>query len=560
MGQNRYKWAATGDVNAFFGLMLDNLAGLVLTVTLLWKIFQFPAEFAFQYMIPGTAIGVMLGDLLFFGLAFLHAKKTGSDRVTAMPLGLDTPSTFGMCLFVLGPAFVAARTAGVLDAAGLTELGKDQTLEQIIGTLSAERMVEIDFAAATSAWHIGICAIFISGLIKVLCAFGSGAIRRMVPRAGLLGSLAAIAVVLIAFNPLVEICHIPIVGLVSLVMILLTLIARVRLPWGVPGALGTVLVACAVYYLMIGVDHFSGTHFIPREELPFDPQMALMPNGWTTVFGLQWFSAESFSATLPYLPLIIPFAIGTVIGGIDCAESAASVGDDFHTGTVIGIEAMATLAAAFCGGVIQTTPYIGHPAYKAMGGRAAYTLMTALFIGAAGLTGFFVYFYVFIPKVAIFSILIFIGIEITAQSFHVTPRRHFAAIAIACMPALAQLVKINQPQSDTALVIEQLAGGFIITSLIWASALAYIIDRRFLIASGFFLAATVCTLFGVMHSPVPGDQMFWIMNLTAEQQQSVLSYALGYLLVSGLLLTFALTMKDELVPITSDEEFEKQVV
>ena len=81
--------------------------------------------------------------------------------------------------------------------------------------------------------------------------------------------------------------------------------------------------------------------------------------------------------------------MATVIGGIDCAESAASVGDDFHTPTVIGVEAFATLLAAFCGGVIQTTPYIGHPAYKAMGGRAAYTLATALFVGAAGLIGYF---------------------------------------------------------------------------------------------------------------------------------------------------------------------------
>ena len=33
------------------------------------------------------------------------------------------------------------------------------------------------------------------------------------------------------------------------------------------------------------------------------------------------------------------------------------------------------------------TPYIGHPAYKAMGGRAAYTLATAIFIGGAGVFG-----------------------------------------------------------------------------------------------------------------------------------------------------------------------------
>lgn len=557
MSKNRYQWAASGDVNAFFGLMLDNLAGLVLTVTLLGNIFQFPAEFALQYMIPGTAIGVMVGDLLFFLLAFIHAKRTGSDRVTAMPLGLDTPSTFGMCLFVLGPAFSTMREKLTLESLSITALPEGKTVADLLQTLAAEQAKQIDFAAADHAWKIGICAIFISGLIKFVCAFGSGWIRKLVPRAGLLGSLAAIAVVLIAFNPLIEICKIPIVGLVSLVMVLLTLIARIKLPFKIPGALGTVLVACAVYYLMLGIDNATGTQFIEKEEMAFDTSAALMPSGWTTVFSFAWMSSETFSATLLYLPLIIPFAIGTVIGGIDCAESAASVGDDFHTGTVIGVESIATLAASLCGGVIQTTPYIGHPAYKAMGGRAAYTLMTALFIGAAGLTGFFVFFYVFIPKVAIFSILIFIGIEITAQSFHVTPKRHYAAIAIACMPALAQLIKIKMPTSADAEIISQFAGGFIITSLTWASALAFVIDRKLLTASWFFVAAGICSLFGVMHSPLDGDKMFWILNLDPAAKQSVLSYTLGYLIVAGILMTFHFTMKDELQEINSDEEFEK---
>lgn len=556
MSQNRYKWATIGDVNAFFGLMLDNLAGLVLTVSLLSTIFQFPAKFAFQYMIPGTAIGVMVGDLLFFLLAFVHAKKTGNTQVTAMPLGLDTPSTIGMCLFVLGPAYSASRSAGVLAASGVAAPGPESSIADLSSRLSPESLAEIEFAAATDAWHIGICAIFISGLIKLLCAFGSGWIRKSVPRAGLLGSLAAIAVVLIAFNPLVEICHVPVVGIVSLVMVLLTLIARVKLPWNIPGALGAVLVACAIYYLMLAVDRWTGSHFIPQEPLPFRTSEALLPTGWTTVFGFGWFTAEAFQATAQYLPLIIPFAIGTVIGGIDCAESAASVGDDFHTGTVIGIESIATLAASLCGGVIQTTPYIGHPAYKAMGGRAAYTLWTALLIGTAGLTGYFIFFYVYVPKVAIFSILIFIGIEITAQSFHVTPRRHFAALAIACLPALAKLVMINQPQSPANDTLQQLAGGFIITSLIWASALAFIIDRKFFSAAAFFLAAAVCTLFGVIHSPIDGDQMFLITRLDPDQQQTVISFALGYVIVAGILFALPFMSRDDIDVIESDEQFE----
>ncbi|MEM8735590.1 MAG: permease, partial [Planctomycetota bacterium] len=61
MNRNRYQWAARGDVNAFFGLMLDNVAGLVLTVTMLSSIFGFPIDFAIRYMVPGTAIGVFVG-------------------------------------------------------------------------------------------------------------------------------------------------------------------------------------------------------------------------------------------------------------------------------------------------------------------------------------------------------------------------------------------------------------------------------------------------------------------------------------------------------------------
>ena len=109
MSKKRIQWAAPGDVNAFFGLMLDNIADLLLTVGLLAGVFGFPANFALQYMVPGTAIGVLFGDLMFFLMALALARRTGRSDVTAMPLGLDTPSTIAMVLFVLGPPFVHGR-------------------------------------------------------------------------------------------------------------------------------------------------------------------------------------------------------------------------------------------------------------------------------------------------------------------------------------------------------------------------------------------------------------------------------------------------------------------
>ena len=530
-----YLWAAPGDVNAFFGLMLDNVAQLLLTVSSLAVVFAFPTNFALRHMIPGTAIGVLVGDLLFFWLAFRLAKQSGNRKVTAMPLGLDTPSVFGMVFFVLGPAFLKAKGAGMTEE-----------------------------AAALHTWHIGICALFISGIFKFLCALASNQIRRLIPRAGLLGSLAAIALVLISFMPLLDALTAPIVGLVALAIILVTLIARVPLPFKIPGALGALIVAGTLHYVL---QWLNGSGNLPamfhaeiHESLNADQARdALFPTEWLTVFKFEWLGA--MNDTLQYLPVVIPFALGTIVGGIDCTESAAAAGDEYDTATVIGIESGATLIAALCGGVIQTTPYIGLPAYKAMGGRAAYTLATAIFIGTAGLFGYFAFLYLWIPRPTVFPILVFIGLEISSQSFLATPKRHYPAVAIACIPALALLAGMFAGQvvgmlgifgDDAAAKIFEanpklkfeldtlrvLSNGFIVTSVIWASALAAAIDRQLFRAAAFFGVAAVLTLFGVMHSPLITGGMFlpWDEKMLApDLLKYTAQYSAGYALVALLL-------------------------
>jgi len=555
--QNKYLWARPGDVNAFFGLMLDNIAGLVTLVSILTLVFDLPMDMVLGHMVPGTVIGVLVGDLLFFGLAFYLARRTGRNSVTAMPLGLDTPSLIGMALLVVGPAFKTAMAPEAADGTG--GMGLDEN------------------AAFMKAWHIGMCAILITGVIKTVMAFGSGWIHRVFPRAGLLGSLAAIALLLIGFIPLMELASSPIVGFASLVLVLVTLIGRQRLPLNIPGALGAVLVGMILYYVLLGIQFGTGLHFVESKLHELKNAPALFPTEWMSAFSFSWLS--SMRDTVPYLGFVVPFAIATVIGGIDCAESAKSAGDDYHTGTVIGVEAFATLLAACCGGVIQTTPYIGHPAYKTMGGRAAYTLATALFVGGAGLIGFFSYIFILIPKVALLPILIFIGLEITAQSFHATSRRHYAALAVAFLPAIARLVMIMFDQLGIAFALDfeiapggaselihqitVLSGGFILTSLLWASATAKIIDRRFSVAAIYFAVGGVLTLFGVMHSPLPGDRMFWPWQLfdgtsfSAEQAASVRDFAIAYLVVALLMYGLEVLLGEDLKAIDSDEEFEK---
>ena len=503
--------------------MLDNIADLVLTVSLLATVFDFPVSFALTHMVPGTALGVVVGDLLFTWLAFRLARQTGRNDVTAMPLGLDTPSTFGMVFFVVGPAFLAAKAGGA---------SPDD--------------------AARTAWQIGMCAIIASGIFKLICAQASGFVRRLVPRAGLLGSLTAIALVLISFMPLLDLLEYPVVGFAALAVLLTALIARVQVPFRLPGALAALLVGATIYYAM----YATGTLGHEAAGAELKPQLGLtLPYpgfGWLQVV----------PAALQYLPIVIPFALATVVGGIDCTESAAIAGDEFSTRSIMSFDALATLVAGLSGGIIQTTAYIGHPAYKAMGGRAAYTLATAVFVGGAGFFGYFAYLYAVIPKAAVFPILIFIGLEITAQSFAATPKRHYPAVALACVPAMAYLVmifangildiaglKIDDLPEATARQVQTLrvlSAGFIVTSLIWASALAAIIDRRLQTAAVYYGIAAVCSLFSIIHSPLKGSPIIapWDSEQLAEipaagAGQTPIYLAGAYALVAIILLVWS---------------------
>ena len=106
-------WFIAGDLNGFFGLVVDNLSILGFIAMALLGIFGFPAEVVFGRMFPGTALGVLVGNLLYTWMARRLMAKTGRDDVTAMPLGLDAPTSIGMALLVLGPAFVAFKQQGL---------------------------------------------------------------------------------------------------------------------------------------------------------------------------------------------------------------------------------------------------------------------------------------------------------------------------------------------------------------------------------------------------------------------------------------------------------------
>ncbi|MBY0526843.1 MAG: hypothetical protein K2R98_25850 [Gemmataceae bacterium] len=519
----RYRWAAWGDLNAFFGLMLDNVAVLVLLVaTLTAAPNQFTPQFVLECMVPGTALGVLVGDLIYTWLAFRLARRCGKSDVTAMPLGLDTPSTFVVGQLVLLPALENA----------LKEQGADHDTAMVF------------------AWHVGAMVLLLIGLFKTICAPFGNVVRAWVPRAGLLGSLAAVALALIAFMPLLDVGAAPPVGMLALVVILVTLVARRSLPGHVPGALAAVAVGVLIHFAGQALGEAQGWPLVPSEHLNLNLTGSSTPLPGH-VWQWDWWERVVI-AGLEKLPIMLPFALATIVGGIDCTESAAAAGDEYDTRSILLTEGLASVLAGLAGGVIQNTPYIGQPAYKAMGGRAGYTLATALFIGAAGFFGWFTHIFEFLPRAALFPILIYVGLEITAQSFHATPSKHYPALALAALPALAYLITIPvgaalagrapaPPGQAMVQTIYGLANGFIVTSLLWGALLAAVIDGASIRAAIYLLIAAACSLAGIIHSPFVPGEIAWPWEVLAKlpeaaRYQSPYHWAAAYVLAALLVL------------------------
>jgi AGZA family xanthine/uracil permease-like MFS transporter len=509
-----------GDVNGFFGLMFDNMAVLSFLGGTLILGFNFPAEIIYTRMFPGTTFGVLVGDLFYTWMAWRLGKKTGRADVTAMPLGLDTPSTIGLAVAVLGPAFLAFKQAGH----------------------SAEE-------AAFLTWYLGMATMVMIGIVKVVLSFCGNWVQRTVPRAGLLGSLAGVGLALIGFIPLVDIFGVPLVGMLSLGLVLYTLVARIPLPGKLPGLFTAIVVGTLLYHISQVTGYGAGVGG------------TYVPSAWQLHFGLPIPTLDFVQGIVPalkYLPLAIPFAILTVVGGINVTESARVAGDDFDTRQILLGEAFATLVAGVCGGVAQSCPYIGHPAYKRMGARLGYTLLTGAFIGLGGFLGYVSFIVELIPRAVLAPILVFVALEITAQAFLSCHARYAPAVILAILPSVARLVSIYLEIPEIVspatlqhlvtkagqtlpevLVIIALGNGFILTGMLWGAFLAEMIDRRLRVSALYLFILSAMTFFGIVHSASLDANVYLPWMLTGVSRLVPYQFALSYASLGVLVFLFS---------------------
>jgi AGZA family xanthine/uracil permease-like MFS transporter len=210
-------------------------------------------------------------------------------------------------------------------------------------------------------------------------------------------------------------------------------------------------------------------------------------------------------------------ALFNVIGSLQNLESAEAAGDRYATRSSLSVNGLSTMIAAFFGSPFPTTIYIGHPGWKGMGARTGYSTVNGILIAALCLTGTTGLVLRFIPLEVTLGILLWVGIVITGQAFSDTPTKHSLAVAVGLIPCLAgwaaliveTVVRVSGMPLDAIaaktggdLVLSglfSLGQGFLLSSILLAAMVAFVIDHRFLAAAGISLLSAFLSLTGLIH-------------------------------------------------------------
>ncbi len=472
-------WVA-GDLNAFFGLFTNVLLNVMVLSSLALFVVNLPGETVYGRILPALGVALPLGNLFYAWMAWQMAKKQGRSNVTALPYGPSVPHMFIVVFVVMLPSYLTT---------------KDPIL----------------------AWKLGLIWAFIVGLIVLLGAFVGPVIRKYTPRAAMLGTLAGISIAFIALRPAFQMFDGAWIGLICFMLILLNWVGGVRLPFGMPGGLAVVLVGSALAWgaTALGVGGLNGT---------MDPQ-AVSEAMKNFSLHLPWVSGDVFSVPMsqvwPLLVTAIPLGIYNFIEAMNNVESAAVGGDEYNLRAVLLADGLGAIVGSFLGSPFPPAVYIGHPGWKAMGGRIGYSLFTGLGVALMCFLGLTALLLSIIPLVAIVPILLFIGLVIGAQAFQASPKRHAPAIVLALVPNIAEWAKT---QVDGALGIsgihgpsaEQLGalsnsgvlyhgmgitgGGAVLAGLLLGAIAVFVIDRRFNWAAVYAGAATLLSFYGFVHA------------------------------------------------------------
>ncbi len=185
---------------ALFGFGTNILVNVLVLTGLLRFVLQMPDALVFGRILPALGAMLFLSTGYYAFLAWNLARRTGRSDVCALLSGLSVPHMFVVTFVVMLPIKLATNDP-------------------------------------VMAWQAGLTWVFIQSFVLMAGGFIGPYIRRITPRAALLGSLAGISITFISMSPAAQIFSTPVIGVVCLAIILCAWFGGVRFFGGVPGGL-----------------------------------------------------------------------------------------------------------------------------------------------------------------------------------------------------------------------------------------------------------------------------------------------------------------------------------
>jgi adenine/guanine/hypoxanthine permease len=486
-----------GDTNAFFGFGINVLVNVLTLTGLCLGVVKLASGDVFGTILPALGIALVAGNIYYTLLARRLARRENRTDVTALPYGPSVPHMFIVIFVIMLPIYLRTHDP-------------------------------------RQAWQAGVAWAFIIGVIVLIGAFVGPYIRKYAPRAALLGTLAGISITFISMNPAGHMWRMAWIALPVFALLLIGLLTDVKLPGNFPIGLAALLVGTAIGWI-------GGAMSVPDVSAAARDIAFAVPS---FKFGLL---VDGLTDMAPLLATAIPLGVYNFTEGMTNVESAATAGDNYNLRSVLLADGAGAVVGAALGSPFPPAVYVGHPGWKAAGGRSGYSMATGVVIAVLCFLGMFGLLATIFPTAAIVPILLYIGLLIGAQAFQATPRAHAAAVVAALIPNIAawatgQMDNVLAAAGTSAAQVGDaaLAGsgvvydgllvlgqGAILAGLVLGALVAFIIDKRFWPATMVAATGSLLSFIGLIH----GAQIEWNANGQV---------ALGYLFVAVICAIFAL--------------------
>jgi adenine/guanine/hypoxanthine permease len=459
-------WKMTrGDIDATVAQVGFNLAQMVIPVFLLAPV-GIPVAFSVAHLLPGYALGFLIGSLGLVRLASSLARREGRTNVTAHVYGNNVPAIIAYTLSIMLPVYLESHDAN-------------------------------------RAWEIGAAAVAWTGIVKLVAAPFAGAIRRFIPGPAQMTVFGAAMYSYLALVLLQRVFDNPLVGLVALAIIITSVLANVPITrWRIPPFIVAWIVPLAVG-LAVGYVRPSWQGVAPG--LPF----SVTPE-----------PLRAMGLALPYLSVIAPMAIYQVLQDIASVAGGTAAGDDYDVRAVLACDGLGTLACGLAGSVITPVVYAMLPPYKHIGARIGFAFWTPVIFLAVVMSGLTIFIAQLFPWAILAAMIAYVSIGVGMATLRRVDVKYMAVVLLgfvlpagavvatamnSALPAL-QLSAAN-PAVQAALnrsiywsSIQGLGNGFLFLVLVVASVVTETIDRRFARAALWCAIAAVFSWFGLMHS------------------------------------------------------------